>query len=109
MSYQSEVLNNFYEKLVAVLPMQDATFMAKLVGHNLLPGNLKALVESKQTVSDKAMYFLDHEIKPGVSIGDFTNFDKLLNVMKNWESDSLRKLADEIKIKLDTTTSGESY
>ena len=109
MSYQSEVLNDFYAKLVAVLPMQDAKFMAELVGHNLLPGNLKALVESKNTVSDKAMYFLDHKIKPDINIGDFTSFDKLLNVMKNWESDSLRKLADEIKIKLDTTTSGESY
>ena len=109
MSYQNEVLQNFYTKLITVLPMEDATFMAELFHHNLLPGNLKALVNSQATVADKATYFLDHKIKPDVSIGDYTSFDKLLNVMKNWESDSLRKLAGEIKIKLDTTTSGESY
>ena len=76
--------------------MQDATFKAELVGHNLLPGNLKALVESKDTVSDQAMYFLDHKIKPDVSIEDLTSFNKLLSAMKNWGDDTLKKLANEI-------------
>ena len=104
MSHQSEVFNNFYAKLVAVLPMQDAKFKAELQCHNLLPGNLKALVESKDTVSDQAMYFLDHKIKPDVSIGDSTSFDKLLNAMKNWKDDTLKKLADDIKLDLETAS-----
>ena len=107
MSHQSEVLNTFYAKLVAVLPMQDAKFKAALVRYNLLPGNLKALVESKETVSDKAMYFLDNKIKRDVGIGDYTSFNKLLYVMKNWEDDTLKKLADEMKLKPDLDKASE--
>ena len=99
MSY-NDVFKKYYEKLLVALPMDDVMFTAKLFSHDLLPGDLKHQVQSKNTSAEKAMYFLDYKINPDVTIGVFTSFDTLLKIIENWESDSLKELAKEIRTTL---------
>ena len=104
----NDVFVKYYEKLVVALPMDDVMFTARLFSHGLLPGNLKQQVQSQTTSEEKATYFLDHKINPDVTISNFTSFDTLLEVMENWESDSLKELAKEIKTTLmEGTTIGQ--
>ena len=75
-------------------------FTAKLFSHDLLPGDLKQQVQSKNTSAEKALYFLDNKINPDVTIGVLTSFDTLLKIIENWESDGLKELAKEIRTTL---------
>jgi len=96
----SEVFKQFYHKLVVTLPMKDVTFTAQLVSHDLLPGDLNDQVKSLATASDKAAHFLDHVIKPAVTIGVDRSFNELLNVMENSEYCNVKELAQQIRSKL---------
>ena len=96
----SEVFKQFYHKLVTTLPMNDVTFTARLVSHDLLPGNLNDQVKSLATASDKAAHFLDCVIKPAVTIGIDRSFDELLNVMEDSEYCNVKELAQQIRSKL---------
>jgi len=93
----SEVFKQFYAKLVKTLPINDGGFVAELYSSGLLPGSLKDQIQWKSTSADKAMCFLDGKINPDISIGDFTSFNKLLNVMEECENDSVKILATNIK------------
>ena len=95
-----DVFKKYYEKLLVALPMDDVMFIAKLFSHDLLPGNLKQQVRSKNTSAEKAMYFLDNKINPDVTIGVLTSFDTLLKIIENWESDGLKEIAKEIRTTL---------
>ena len=96
----SEVFQQFYVELVTILPMNDSLFLAKLFAHGLLPGDLKQQINAKNTPVDKATCFLDHKISSDVSVGNSTSFNKLLDVMEDSGNDSLKELAEEIKIAL---------
>ena len=61
------VLQHYYPKLVEILAMNDATFIAELVPHGLLPGDLTDQLEAQNTSKYKATHFLDHVIKPSVT------------------------------------------
>ena len=104
----SEVFTEFYDELVAILPMDDSRFVAKLFTHKLLPGNLKQRIEAKQTVEDKATYFLDHAIEPGVSVDNSESFCKLLELMGKSGNITLKTLADKIKTALFSTSGHNS-
>ena len=95
-----DVYEKYYEKLLVALPMDDVMFTAKLFSHDLLPGDLKQQVQSKNTSAEKALYFLDNKINPDVTIGVLTSFDTLLKIIENWESDGLKELAKEIRTTL---------
>ena len=86
------VIDKFYEKLVACLPMDDAYFRASLKTAGLLPGDLKNAVTSKSTRAEMAEHFLDYGINNNIE-----NFTKLLTVMKNSERDQLKALVIEIQ------------
>ena len=58
--------------------MNDALFIAKLYSCDLLPDDIKEYVQSLPTNANKAMYFLDHVIKPSVTSGVGSSFDKSL-------------------------------
>ena len=96
----SEVFTEHYAELVATLPMDDSRFVAKLFIYKLLPGNLKQRIEEKQTVEDKATFFLDHAIKPGVSVDNSESFSKLLELMGKSGNITLKTLANKIKTAL---------
>jgi len=95
-----EIYRHFYGKLVQVLPVEDASFIAELYSQNLLPGDTKAKIHSLSTRSEKASFFLDHNIGPKVGIGSIDSLYKLLDVMENFEDDYMKELARDIQIKL---------
>ena len=103
-----EVFIEFYDELMATLPMDDSRFVAKLFTHKLFPGNLKQRIEAKQTVEDKAMYFLDHGIEPGVSVENSESFSKLLELMGKSGNITLKTLANKIKTALFYTSGHNS-
>ena len=92
-----EVFKEFYSKLVETLPMNDALFIAKLYSCDLLPDDIKEYVQSLPTRANKAMYFLDHVIKPSVTTGVGSSFDQLLNVMEDSEHQGVKELAKLIR------------
>ena len=100
----SEVFKEFYSKLVKTLPMNDAIFIAELYSRDLLSDDLKEHIESLTTEGRKAMYFLDHVIKPSVTSDGGSSFDKLLNVMKDSKYQLVKELAEQIR----TSTSKRS-
>ena len=93
----TKVFQQFCPKLVKTLPMNDVIFMAELYSRDLLPEDLKEHVESLATSAKKASYFLDHVIKPSITIGDASRFDDLLNVMEDSEYQDVKELAKLIR------------
>jgi len=59
----SKVFQQYYAKLVKSLPMDNVVFIAELFSANLLPDDVKDVVDSKLSQASKASYFLDHIIK----------------------------------------------
>ena len=86
-----EVFRQFYPKLVAMLPMDDPTFTAKLYNRELLPINLKASVSSQHTSKDKSAHFLDNAIKID------QNLEVLFVVMDDSGYDGVKELAKQMR------------
>ena len=95
----SEVFKQFFAKLAKSLPMDDPIFVAELFSHDLLPGDLYDQVESRSTRADKAVYFLNHVIKPALT-SDVGSFNELLNVMEDSEYPNVKELALQIRSKM---------
>ena len=98
---QVKVYENYIDKLVKCLPMDDTVFTATLTKHKLLPGNTKSQLTAQPTQADKASYFLDHVIKPALDIDDTSSFNKLLSIMEQCGYDHVEKLACKIKSEID--------
>ena len=103
MSSLLEVFKDHYPKLVRLLPMTDECFMSELYGNNLLPGDLKADIESLPTSTKRATKFLDNVIKPSVENNDSRKLHILLKLMKENDDISIKELANKIRISLDRT------
>ena len=95
--YDKAVFQSFYTKLVDILPMDDATFMADLYGSDLLPGDLKSSISARDTQKKKSAYFLDNAIKPSVTSDVGTSFSKLVTVMEKSEYENVKVLAKQIR------------
>lgn len=97
-----DVLREFYPELVSSLPMKDDVFIDMLDKKGLFFGNVSAAVQSKPTAADAAVYFIDNVIERslrGSSV--YTElFEKLLVVMEEFNTQSLKQLATSIKQKL---------
>ena len=87
------LLNYYYHILASSLPMDDSSFIAELSNHNLLPGNVTALLESLSTSKEKASYFLNNIIKAQLEDNDNTYFCKLLAVIAKTGRSNLTNLA----------------
>ena len=94
---QKEAYEKHAEKLVRCLPMDDALFIAKLSDHKLLPGDTHDQLSAQPTQSAKALYFLQHVIKPALDIDDKSSFDNLVSVMDHCNYAHVEKLASVIK------------
>ena len=81
--------------------MNDECFMSDLYGEDLLPGDLKADVESLPTSTKRASKFLDNAIKPSVEINDSRKLHILVKLMKENDDNSIKELADKIRMSLD--------
>ena len=95
----SEVFKQFFAKLAKSLPMDDPIFVAELFLRDLLPGDHYDQVESRSTRADKAVYFLNHVIKPALT-SDVGSFNELLNVMEDSDYPNIKELAVQIRSKL---------
>ena len=83
--------------------MNDAQFIAELYSCNLLPEDVKEHVQSNESLptrANKAMYYLDHVIKPSVTNGIGSSFDQLLNVMEDSEYQDMKEFAKMIRTSL---------
>ena len=103
MSSLLEAFKVYYPNLVKLLPMNDECFMSDLYGKSLLPGDLKADVESLSTSTKRASKFLDNVIIPSVKNNDSRNLHILLKLMKENDNNSIKVLADKIRMSLDRT------
>ena len=81
--------------------MKDAIFISKLLKYELLPGDINDEVEALPTRGRKALYLLNHVIKPALATNDTSSFDNLLSVMKRCDYTYVKKLAIEIKSEID--------
>ena len=92
-----ETIGKYSEELVKCLPMNDTLFIAKLSTFNLLPGNINDQLQALPTQADKALYLLNHVIKPALAINDTTSFENLLSVMEQCGYDHVKRIACIIK------------
>ena len=88
---------NYLEKLVKCLPMDDTHFITKLSAQELLPGDIESKIKTSPTQADKASYFLSHVVKPALDIDEASDFDELLSIMQSCGYKHVRKLAITIK------------
>ena len=91
-----EVLKYHYPELLKLLPMEDNFFIAELFKRNLLPHNLKAVIDSLSTRADKVTKFLDSVITPSTENLNNVNFNELLQVMMTSNDNAVKQLAKEI-------------
>ena len=97
------VYEEYIEKLVKCLPMDDTLFITKLSTSKLLPGDTNDQLKALLTQAAKASYFLDHVIKPALDIDGTSSFDDLLSVMEHCGYDHVEKLACKIKSQMKGT------
>ena len=102
MSSALAVFQEDYPKLMRALPMNDDYFIAELYAKNLLPGSLKADIESLPAAK-RASKFLDDVIKPSVEKNECTKFYTLLWIMKKNGDSTIKALADKIRTSLNET------
>ena len=90
-----KAFTKFYNKLTEALPMND--LLADFCTSKLLSGNHKNILESLSTQKEKAQYFLDKVIKPGLNIGYTEQFNKMINVMKSNDDPVVKYLVKQIQ------------
>ena len=88
-----EAFDKYSEDMVKCLPMNDTLFIAKLSTFNLLPGNTNDQLQALPTQADKALYILNHVIKPALAIKDTSSFESLLSVMEQCGYDNVKRIA----------------
>ena len=84
----------FYIKLLEVLPTSH--LIPHFYSRNLLSNDHKSKLDGLTTDKEKAEYFLDKVIKPGLEIGYTEQFDEMLLIMLNSDDPPVKHLADEI-------------
>ena len=105
---QVNAYENYVDKLVKCLPMDDTLFIVSLSKHQLLPGNTRNKIESLPTQADKALYFLHHVIKSALDIEDTSSFNKLLSIMEQCSYDHVKTLACKIRSDIDKGSSSKT-
>ena len=76
--------------------MEDNIFVAELYKNNLLPNDLKAVIDLSSTRAGKVTKFLDSVIKPSVENLNDVNFNVLLQVMMSSNDNAVKQLAEAI-------------
>ena len=90
-----KAFKKFYNELTEALPMND--LLAEFSASKLLSGNHKNILESLSTQKEKAKYFLDQVIKPGLNIGYTEQFNKMINVMESSDDPVVKYLVKQIQ------------
>ena len=95
----NEVFQDYFQAMMFSLPMTDARFLDDLYKHISIHKTFKSNLESLTVRKERTSYFLDHIMKPQISVGDNTSFVKLLTVMKTCDYDNVKDLAEEMEAK----------
>ena len=102
-----DVFKKFYSELTKVLPMIINILVTTFYSSKLLSGDHKSCIDSLPTNKEKAEYFLDKVIKPGLEIKYTEQFNEMLKVMTNSDDPAVKYLVDEMQ-KLSTSSSVSS-
>ena len=96
-----EAYEKHVEQLINCLPMDDILFTTNLFKCKLLPGDIDNQLKALPTQADKALYILNHVIKPALDVDNTLIFEGLLSVMEHCGYAHVEKLACEIKSEFD--------
>ena len=86
---------DFYSKLLEVLPT--CHLIPQFYSKNLLSDDHKYKLDALTTDREKAEYFLDKVIKPGLQIDYTEQFDEMLLIMQDSDDPPVKYLANEVK------------
>ena len=107
MANAMDIFKKFYSELTKVLPMIINILVTTFYSSKLLSGDHKDHIDSLPTNKEKAEYFLDKVIKPGLEIKYTEQFDEMLKMMTNSDDPAVKYLVDEMQ-KLSTLSSVSS-
>ena len=93
-----DAFKKFYPSIQEILPVDVLTtqFFAKGLLSNAHKEKLDGLSATRATNKDKAKFFLDEVIAPGLRIGYTQQFDEMLIIMMNSDEPPVKFLASEI-------------
>ena len=105
MSKMKDAYKAYYAKLIRVLPMSDALFIAQLYVSQLLPDEVKISIAARATHAEKAAFFLDNYVEKGFD-DDGSNplFLDLLKLMQGSHDLELKSVANEINTRINEGT-----
>ena len=103
-----QMFEHYYQGLMNLLPLNDDGFVEDLSKHDLLPQNIKLKLNNLSERKEKASYFLDVVVKPGLLVSDNKSFTTLLTVMSNSQYDSLKELANLLESQYDIDIKSKS-
>ena len=90
-----DIFKEFYPKLLKILPVD--CLISQLYSKKLLSSNHKDQLQALTTKKERAKYFLDEVIEPGLTVGCMELFDEMLAVMVKSDDPPVRFLANEMK------------
>ena len=104
-----KVFEDYKEKLVRVLPMNDVIFTTQLSTYKILPDSVDAHIKSRSlpTEPDKADYYLENVIKKSLDTDGTEEFEILITVMEKCGYRHVERLAKAMKSDLDKELKGE--
>ena len=91
----TDLFKRYYSGLLQSLHMTDTNFIQTLYKHKLLDHDMKDDLHSMTKTLDKASYFLEHAITPGLN---YEKFKKLISAMKESSHDNVVDLAYEVQL-----------
>ena len=93
-----DAFKKFYPSLQEILPVDVLTtqFFAKGLLSNAHKEKLDGLSATRAMNKEKAKFFLDEVIAPGLKIGYTQQFDEMLAIMTNTDEPPVKFLASEI-------------
>ena len=94
-SNPKNVFKEFYLKLLEVLPT--GHLISQFYSRNLLSDVHKCKLDALTNEKERAEYFLDKVIKPGLQIDYTKQFDEMLLIMQSSDDPPVKYLADEVK------------
>ena len=93
-----DTFKTFYPSLQEILPVDVLTtqFFAKGLLSSTRKEKLDGLAAARATHKEKAKFFLDEVIAPGLKIGYMQQFDEMLVIMANTDEPPVKYLANVI-------------
>ena len=93
----TDLFERYHSGLMQSLHMNDPNFIQILYKYKLLNDDMKDVLHSMTTVSEKASFFLEHALRPGLN---YKRFQKLLSAMKQSSHDKVIDMAYELQLQL---------